>query len=426
MKSRNDLDVPRISNQKDFQKTYGRLTDIRKKMSNYLEKNKNASEHDQDDYRHYKSLIKEAKLVCQALIDWSKNNPIKKDREERTFEGLQKSLAEIERLDLDAKTMTIVRKPISKDKLSKIKSKLVVKNFLETHITSLEIDKMVKVMGRLNREFMRSGKFNRVEFQKAHKGFIKHAEILELSLSNMAKDAQAKITERLEETRDIVGGFLDNLKDVLVIPAPLKAKPVEEIHTPEPTPSHVHETSLIVLPPAKKTLVEVEVKKIQELLKDITKNLYKNNPKLNTVEVLGIFEKLNEAARDYKKSPMDRAAFNILNSEYTSIIKGSKKIIDKMHDPILTRLYNSVIEVFTTFFGWLDKLQSTVRKTPMLADDTQRARWFVKAETPVQTAKEQLHGAFGILDAALKDAREVVNEIKTDEYLPTPGSQKAG
>jgi len=183
------------------------------------------------------------------------------------------------------------------------------------------------------------------------------------------------------------------------------------------------EDRFIPLPTAKRNLVKEKVKEIQDLLREMVDALGQLKA-LRKDALKNIVKNLDRVFVKFQASSKDKAAFDTLRSDNKKILTEGKKVLSNMKDPLVTRLYNSLIHVCQIFFGWLDKLQSTVRKTPMLADDPQRARWFVKAETPVQTAKEQLHEAFGKLDAALKEAHEVVNEIKTktDEYYPTPGS----
>ena len=174
------------------------------------------------------------------------------------------------------------------------------------------------------------------------------------------------------------------------------------------------------LPPtAKRTLVEEKVKKIQDLLQEMV-DTFKERKALGTDDLKNIIKKFGRAFVKFQASSKDKAAFDTLRSEYKKILTEAKEVLSNMKDPLVTRLYNSLIHVLQTFFGWLDKLQSSVRGTKTYASQPGRKNWFNKEE-PVKDAVKDVEKALDKFYAALGKFHEVVEEIKLK--VPSSGSR---
>ena len=263
----------------------------------------------------------------------------------------------------------------------------------------------ISVMSKLHRAHLAGKKLTHEQLKRFRKAY----ELFEKSCKFLQKNgADSELLEEINDAREIVEQRLTDLG--LVTPLPPKE---ESLVVRKKSPKV--EDRFILLPTAKRTLVEEKVKKIQDLLQEMV-DTFKERKALGTDDLKNIIKKFGRAFVKFQASSKDKAAFDKLRSEYKKILTEGKEVLSNMKDPLVTRLYNSLIHVLQTFFGWLDKLQSSVRGTKTYASQPGRKNWFNKEE-PVKDVKKALDK----FDAALGEFHEVVEEIKLK--VPSSGSR---
>ena len=266
----------------------------------------------------------------------------------------------------------------------------------------------ISVMSKLHRAHLAGKKLTHEQLKRFRKAYA----LFEKSCKFLQNGADSELLEEINDAREIVEQRLIELG--LVTPLPPKE---ESLVVRKKSPKV--EERFILLPTAKRTLVEEKVKKIQDLLQEMV-DTFKERKALGTDDLKNIIKKFGRAFVKFKASSKDKAAFDKLRSEYKKILTEGKEVLSNMKDPLVTRLYNSLIHVLQTFFGWLDKLQSSVRGTKTDASQPGRKNWFNKEE-PVKDAVKDVEKALDKFDAALGEFHEVVEEIKLK--VPSSGSR---